>query len=279
MDKIQTFLNEEMLEKEKIDCIGVSLKNDRISELKGYHYSQHKIDRNGLTSFCETKGINARKHCKIKSNSVEELVALIDVFAEEYKVPTEKWSLQSIKDLAILVQNVAQSPKILLNHVGIKINDNEIEQLKLYMTLRRFEEANDIKGFYQGFNNSKNIINCVCNNLNVDNKYIQILKKYSEICEPLMYFPSLLGVNIGHHTSQVKTYFELFETNYELENLRRKKRCLFESMKDIRNESNLEKIEEVVDVFMKNGFFLRGFGISDDEVLRLYFSLYERFVV
>lgn len=50
-----------------------------------------------------------------------------------------------------------------------------------------------------------------------------------------MYFPSLLGVNIGHHTSQVKTYFELFETNYELENLRRKKRCLFESMKDIRN--------------------------------------------
>lgn len=251
---------------DELDCLGVTLIDGVIKELKCYHFPKQK-EKYGK---CESTNEDIREYAKIKATEISELERSINLIVEKSNLKSEE-----ISNIISLIQRYSKNNKILLTHLGVKKNGTKMSEIKMYFTLRLFSSAFDVCGEIQSFNNNYELIEIIYESINKDSADFEEQIRIANICEQFGYFPTLIGVNHKKNKYELKLYFELKAEKYQLSEICRNVIVILEKI----NKNGLATLIDLVNTYAEYGFFVRGFTNSIiGNVMRLYFAPIIRFL-
>ena len=273
------FIQKEILNnKEEIDCFGISYDEKNTSETKCYRFCIDKDKKSGIYNFEIALDTNSkqREYYKVITNRQKEQQELLNKFYSR-DIYKQNNILQFIK----MIDGYFSDGKEHLSHIGRKVTDGKIEEFKLYFTLRRFENENDVKGEPIIFRDNKVLFEKIHKHWNITKQKGLLLEKISAVVEENSYYPSFLGLNVYENSVEYKLYFELFDYTEPLDEIIQKS---WESLQSITKyyNFNCKQIKDDMYFMKKHHYFIRGFTLSlnnksSDVKLKLYYFLIDKF--
>lgn len=263
-----------MSDQEKLDTIGITFINGRISEIKNYQFDKrHGIQE--LDNFSSSHNENGdRKNFRILPGSQNRLESIVTEFLEIHKLQIDPTILINL----CKSEAVKEGKRARLTQLGVQRKNSKERILKSYFSLRKFNSTRDIIGKWQGYMDLQDVLGNLC----LPSSFCCFLEKVSKILEPDGYYPSLLGMNQSNTEIEYKVYYELFNPDLFFEHIKG------HTEEVLRNVSS--HLHCVADEFIESNFccieaglFLRGIAVSDKtmkcgSVIRLYFATINRFI-
>lgn len=275
-------ITDELEDYDNIDCVGVVFEAGEVKETKIYHYEKREKKKTTIENYAVVENTtDLRRYYRIIPNDKVDYLSAVNEFINKENLSDDIGRI--ILKICAISSKEKNAMRIRLSQVGIQNGCKHEKILKSYFSTRKFVSCSDVRGIKQKFKEIKDIFVEIKENCLLSDEYYDFLDKNANIFENYGYYASLIGINQKKEELEFKVYFELFSPDNYFERIKEHTTELINYIcsKYRIPEDELNKVN--VD-FIKRGYFLRGFAISnnygkDDEVLlRLYFAPIQRFL-